>query len=210
MSLLIDVHTHTNRYSACSVTPPERVIPQAVAAGLQGLILTEHFCQWPQEELDALQEEAGETGFLLLSGFEYSSADGDILVYGLPAEDATLFQPYAEARAVLEEYHRRGAVCVGAHPTRAGLGFDESIVDLPLDALEVGSVNLEPHEQRLAEKLAKNLDMRPIAGSDSHRAEDIGRYATEFDLPVQSMADFVEAVRAGAFRPTGPRLEERQ
>jgi predicted metal-dependent phosphoesterase TrpH len=80
------------------------------------------------------------------------------------------------------------------------MGFDERIATLPLDAIEVRSVNLLEHEQRLALQLAGNLGFGAVAGSDAHQLHDVGRYATEFDDPIQSMSDLQEAVRHGRFR----------
>jgi len=106
--------------------------------------------------------------------------------------------PPAEAIAMAQA---RGAVCVAAHPTRAAMGFDEEILTLPLDAIEVRSVNLQPHEQRLAEMLAVQSGRAVIAASDAHRLADVGRYVTEFDDPIQSMSDLQKAFRRGRFRP---------
>jgi hypothetical protein len=80
------------------------------------------------------------------------------------------------------------------------MGFDERIATLPLDAIEVRSVNLLEHEQRLALHLAGNLGLRCVAGSDAHQLQDVGIYATEFEDPIQSMADLQDALRRGRFR----------
>ena len=94
-------------------------------------------------------------------------------------------------------------MCIAAHPTRAGLGFDERIYTLPLHALEVSSVNLKEHEQRLAASLANALKKPMMASSDAHHLQDVGRYATEFDDPIQSMTDLRQAIAQGRFRPAG-------
>lgn len=204
MGLLIDLHLHTRRHSACSMIDELRLIDCAVKAGLDGLVITDHHYQWSPAELEELKVASGHTGFLLLSAFEYSSAQGDILIYGLEPDQVATFVPGGQPDEMLARAQDLGAVCVAAHPTRAAIPFDERILEMPFDALEVKSVNLAPHEQRLAEKLARDLGRPMTTSSDAHRLEDVGRYATEFEEPIQNMADLQKSLRRGTFRPYKP------
>ncbi len=201
MSILIDIHLHTEKHSECSRIDASKLVERAVKAGLHGVIITEHHYQWSLDELEELNAEAREPGFLLLAGFEYSARQGDILVYGLEAVQSERFAPGEDAREVLSAFQGDGALCVAAHPTRAGLSYDENIGELGFDALEVRSVNLKPHEQRLAAGLATTLGLPALAASDAHRLEDVGAHALSFDAPIQSMADFLRAVREGRCQP---------
>lgn len=203
MSLRIDVHLHTRRYSGCSKLDPNRLIKQAVKVGLDGVVIMEHHHVWGQEELDELLDASGEQGFLLLSGFEYTSTQGDVLIYGLGPEEAEAFKPGGPPEEAIERAMGLGAVCVAAHPTRAGLGFDERILSLPLAAIEVQSVNLKEHEQRLAINLAKNIEIPAITGSDAHNLDDVGCFTTDFFDPIRSMPELKEALERGRFRPSG-------
>ena len=201
MGLRFDFHLHTSRYSGDSQMDPYKLIPQAVKAGLQGVVITEHHNVWPQDELEELVEVADVPGFTLLSGFEYTSLRGDILIYGLNQEQCATFVPgkldpvEAVARA-----HELGAACIAAHPTRQGLGFDERIIGLPVAALEVKSCNLNANEQRLGFKLAEQLGKPMTACSDAHRADDVGKFCTEFSVPITSMQSFVDALKQGRFK----------
>lgn len=201
MGLLIDLHLHTRRHSACSIIDEARLIDRAVKAGLDGLVITEHHYQWSRAELDELLAASSHPGFILLAAFEYSSARGDILIYGLEPEQVKEFVPGGEPDAALAKAQRMGAACIAAHPTRAAIPFDERILDMPFDALEVKSVNLAAHEQRLARKLAEDLGRAMTTSSDAHRLEDVGRYATEFQEPIHGMADLQKSLRRGTFRP---------
>lgn len=201
MGLMIDLHIHTKRYSACSVLDPERLIARAIEVGLDGLVLTEHHHQWTEDELAKLRESAQDPGFILLAGFEYTSTMGDILVYGLEAPHVADLTPNMEPGQAVELFNSKGAVCIAAHPTRAGISFDERLLSLPLVAIEACSVNLQPHEQSLAFNLAKNINMRTISASDAHRLQDVGRYATEFSVRVRSMTNLIAALQNGKFRP---------
>ena len=201
MALTIDIHVHTSRYSPCSVIDPDGLVKQAIKAGLDGVVITEHQYQWSRLDLDGLLERAGEPHFLLLAGFEYASVQGDILIYGLIPAQAHSFVPGMAPAQAVERAHELGATCIAAHPTRAGMGFDESIVGIPFDAIEVQSVNLKEHEQRLAMQLSADAGVPAIAASDAHQIHDVGRYATEFTDPVYSVVDLQDCIRRGRFRP---------
>ncbi|NIA13396.1 MAG: hypothetical protein GWP08_04890 [Nitrospiraceae bacterium] len=203
MGLLIDLHVHTRAHSGCSQIDPEALIRQAVKAGLHGVVITEHQYQWAESDLRALVDRSGEPNFLLLSGFEDMSTQGHILIYGMSAEHAESFPLGLAPEEVLEQAHELGAVCIAAHPTRAGVGFDERILSLPFDAIEIQSSNLRDHEHRLAARLASDTGLRPVATSDAHQLKNVGCYATEFDDPIQSMPDLLESLRCGRFRPVG-------
>lgn len=203
MEVLIDLHVHTRRYSECSNIDPFRLVGEAVRVGLDGLVLTEHHHQWEADELEELRRASVHPSFLLFSGMEYTSAQGDILIYGLSPETANTFPAFESAGEVVDRVRRLGGLCVAAHPTRAGMGFDSSILEIPFEAIEVRSVNLQPHEQQLARHLAGRLGCPGVAASDAHRLEDVGTYATAFDAPVRSMADLQERLRHGKFKMTG-------
>ena len=201
MGFLMDLHVHTRLYSPCSTIEPERLVAQAVRVGLDGLVITEHHYQWPEEDLATLLEYADAPDFVLLSGFEYASSCGDILIYGLTDSEADRFQPGLHPGEAIRRAHDLGGVCVAAHPTRAAMGFDEKIRTLPLDAIEVRSMNLNAYEQRLAIQLSTDLNLRPVAASDAHQINNVGCHATEFDYSIHSMENLQESLRRGKFRP---------
>ena len=209
MSMLLDIHLHTQRHSPCSYIDEFELIRKAIQAGLHGMVITDHHYQWSGEELEGLLRVSGAPGFLLLAGFEYTSARGDMLVYGLKPEHARQFELGEDPERVVDRIHALGGVCVAAHPTRAGLGYDERIAHMALDGIEVASVNLSGREQEMARGLADTLGLRPTASSDAHRLYDVGAYCTEFDGAIQDMADFCEAIREGRFRPGIPVMQRK-
>ena len=202
MGFLLDIHCHTRRHSGCSSIDEHQVINQAISRGLDGLILTEHHYQWSDEELDELRQAAGNPDFLLMAAFEYSSAKGDILVYGLQPDQVEQFEPGGDPEEMLRRAQELGAVCVAAHPTRRAIPFDQGCLRrMPINAVEVRSVNLRPFEQAEAEVLAGELGLPHTGASDAHRLEDVGAYATEFEAPIMDMAGFLNSLKRGAFRP---------
>ncbi len=199
MSLRIDLHVHTKLHSTCSQIDPAALVRQAVKAGLDGLVITEHQYQWDEADLRELVAASQTPHFLVLTGFEYWSGQGDILIYGLTQAQSREFAQGMPPNEAIRKAHAWGAVCIAAHPTRAGMGFDERIASLPFDAIEIRSCNLQAHEQRLAAQLASDLGFKAVAASDAHQLANVGRYATRFDTPIQTMADLQEALRNGTF-----------
>jgi predicted metal-dependent phosphoesterase TrpH len=201
MALLFDFHLHTRRYSADSTLDPKKLIGRAVRAGLDGVVITEHHHIWDPSELEELVADGPAPGFILLSGFEYTSTAGDILIYGLVPDQCAAFVPgKLTPDQAVDRARSLGAACVAAHPTRQGLGFDETIFTLPLQGMEVASCNLTDNEQRLAGKLAHDLSVPATASSDAHRIDDVGRYATLFTGGVRTIAEFSRALKCGQFR----------
>jgi predicted metal-dependent phosphoesterase TrpH len=199
MGQRFDLHLHTRRYSACSVIDPDQLVRLAARAGLDGVVITEHHKIWPRGEIAELLEKAAVPGFMVLAGFEYTSAAGDVLIYGLEPGMEEAFEPGGDPAEAVARAHDLGAACVAAHPTRAGLSFGPEIAGIPFDALEVKSSNLLEHEQRLAIGLAKAIGKPGIAASDAHQPRDIGRFHTVFTVPVTGMPDLQEALRHGTF-----------
>jgi predicted metal-dependent phosphoesterase TrpH len=198
----LDIHLHTRRHSGDSLLDERQLVTQALRAGLNGVVITEHHFQWPDDELAELRRDiVAPPGFVLLSGFEYSSRKGDILVYGLDHTWAQRYAPGREPDEMLRIFQEAGAVCIAAHPTRERIPFDDRILDMPFQGLEVESCNMAGHEQRLARKLAAGMNLPMTASSDAHRIEDLGAYATSFEGRIESMSDFVDCVRRGAFAP---------
>jgi predicted metal-dependent phosphoesterase TrpH len=200
MAFRIDLHMHTRRHSVCSAIDPHRVIEKALEAGLDAIVITEHHYQWPQEELDELVEAAGTPELCVMAGFEYTSSKGDVLIYGLEPRHATLFRPGGPPEDAVARARDLGGACIAAHPTRAGMDFDERIYSMPFAGIEICSMNLKPHERELARQMAEHACVPPTASSDAHRIEDLGRFATLFDTPIGSTFELKDALNHGRFR----------
>ena len=195
-----DLHIHTRRHSSCSSIDPAALIPAALRAGLDGIVITEHEYQWSEAEIEALRSQSPIPVFPVLSGFEYRTVRGDLLVYGLQEDAYKDFTPGMTPQEASAKVTALGGVCIAAHPTREGLDFDLAIADTQLAAIEVCSVNLRNHERRLAINLSNALHIPYVAASDAHALADVGRYASEFEPPMSTMTELQNALRNGKFR----------
>src|SRR5690242_19015870 len=118
----IDHHLHTRRYSPDSSIDPEELVEQAQHIGLNGVVITEHGCFWPEDELAELNRPGGP---LVLAGAEISALEGHFLVYGLPTLDET--PPGVPLADLLRVVRGHGAAIVAAHPFRSGHDFDQIV-----------------------------------------------------------------------------------
>ena len=75
-----DLHLHTSRHSPDSVIDPFELLDRARAAGLDGVVITEHDYLWPEDELDELRAAAPD--LVVLSGVEVTGAAGTCCATG--------------------------------------------------------------------------------------------------------------------------------
>jgi predicted metal-dependent phosphoesterase TrpH len=201
-----DLHLHTSRHSPDSVTDPFDLLKSAIAAGLDGVVLTEHDHMWTEPELDELR--AAVPGLVILAGIEVTGRGGDVLVYGVT-------NPFALPRGIAwgelcREVHRQGGAAVAAHPHRWGQPFEKLLKDqkAELDGIEVMSNNMDGElREKAAELLKKYPHFAQLGNSDSHAPSTVGCCYTDFDARIRTNADLVAAIRGrkGTARVNGER-----
>lgn len=194
-----DHHMHTLRHSPDSQMDPLLLIERARQVGLDGFVITEHDYQWEADELAELAALAAP--LRVFSGAEISAREGHLLVYGLPTlDDVPAGVSLAELLAVVRRHH---AAIVAAHPFRWDQPFEAIIADhgLVFDALELVSNNVTRETRSKTAAVLKKHGMAATGSSDAHDLDVVGCYFTEFDAAIDSMAEFVAALRQGRGRP---------
>jgi predicted metal-dependent phosphoesterase TrpH len=194
-----DHHLHTARHSPDSNIDPLELIDKACRIGLDGVVITEHDYQWEPGELAELAALAAP--LRVFSGAEISAIEGHFLVYGLPTLDDA--PPGIEVAELLRVVRGHRAAIVGAHPFRWDQPFDEIIAEHGpvFDALEFVSNNVSPETRRKTEALLRKYPMGATGSSDAHEIATLGCYHTEIARPINTMADFVAAIRDRVIRP---------
>jgi len=193
--LLIDLHVHTSRHSACGRGEPEEMATAAQRFGLDALVFTEHHVRWGREELAELQRAFPRVK--LFAGVEITSEEaGDLLVIGAHGRD--WFAPRMPAGDVVAEAHARGGIVIAAHPFRPGYPSDR-LDQLALDGIEVHSVHMHQEAHERAARLAERCGLRQVSTSDAHSPEMVGLYALRLDRPAASEQELAEMVLAGAY-----------
>jgi predicted metal-dependent phosphoesterase TrpH len=189
-----DLHMHTARHSPDADSDPFELVRAAVAAGLNGIVITEHDYMWPDAELEELRAAAPE--LVILGGVEVTARGGDVLCYGIT-------NPFALPRGIgwpelCREVHKQGGACVAAHPNRWGQPFEKLVREQnpELDGIEVMSNNMDPGlRARAAELLKKYPHFAQLGNSDSHQPNTVGCCCTVFEVPVRTNAELVAAIR---------------
>lgn len=201
----IDLHIHTAPLSACSYIDPQELLHEARRLKLDGICLTEHQVVWNRAEVDRL---AAEGGIRILRGNEFTTNQGDILVFGF-YEDIKELLILQELR---EKVTAAGGYMIAAHPFRGfktfGIGQLQMTVEQAskrkmlqfVDAVEVGNGKLAPDENEMARKVAEKLDLPGTGGSDAHRVDEIGTYVTVFEKEIESEIELVQELHAGRFK----------
>lgn len=194
--MLIDIHLHSSRHSACSGAAPVELVRAAAGKNLQGVVLTEHHYLWPKEELNALRKEA-ELGphFLLLAGQEVETDIGHLLVFGAGRSIRSKLK-LRELRRLFPE-----AALVWAHPFRGSEPLPEELLNPDLDAVEILNTNHTAKEHYRALELWHRCRFTAVAGSDAHEPRRAGVFPTDFDHPVKTARELAREIRAGRCRP---------
>ncbi len=201
----IDLHIHTAPLSACSYIDPQELIQEARRLKLDGICLTEHQVVWNRAEVDRLAEEAG---IRIFRGNEFTTNQGDILVFGFYEDIKELL--------ILQELRKKvtaaGGYMIAAHPFRGfktfGIGQLQMTVEQAskrkmlqfVDAVEVGNGKLAPDENEMARKVAEKLDLPGTGGSDAHRVDEIATWVTVFENDIMDENELLQELHAGRFK----------
>jgi len=190
---LVDMHIHTN-YSMDSVFTLEETLIELDGV-VDALIITDHntMGNFSKEILQGLESKYDMRIFS--SSVEISTAQGDILAYGISAVPSHNLRP----DEVIEIIHSENGLAVAAHPFTL-LGLGDLIYDLDLDALEINGLRPK-HANNLAKEAAKSMGLPCIGGSDSHNRFQVGTCVTEFPKRVDSLREIIDFVKKGKCTP---------
>jgi predicted metal-dependent phosphoesterase TrpH len=203
----VDLHVHTYPASSCSTIAYRDLIARCREQRLGAVALTNH---GDVDDNRRLEGPLAEVGTVLVHGVEISTLCGDFLVYSPDLEYLAGFRDVqaVPAAGTIAEH----AAVVWAHPA-AGGGRSGSIyysslaeqVSMLIDAVEVWNGNWTDDQYvDTAARIAHDLGLPATGGSDAHRADRIGRCATEIEGDVRSTADVVAAIKAGTVAPVAP------
>ena len=195
MTLKLDLHTHTGRYSPCSRLSPRELCETALARGLDAVTITEHHHQWSPDEIAELQ--ACYPALKLYAGVEITCTDGhDYVVLGL---EAGPYHPnpisYARLQALLEDRRRAGALVFAflAHGFR--FSDDEHGLDTAaVEGIEMASPNILARPQpadgpvtiaraELYRRWQQRKGWIPLYNSDAHSTTMLGQFYNLVDAP---------------------------
>jgi len=201
-SVVFDIHVHTS-ISPCSVLPLADILAHARGLGLDGVCVTDHNTMAVAGQL---REGVQKDGLVVLVGMEYSTPDGQFLLFG-PFED---LRQGLGARKLLEIVDERGGAAVAAHPFRMIRPVARHLLAGGLcHALETVNGGNTHAENQLAMEAAKCLGLPGIGASDAHALPALGRAATVIEAKIETRDDLVRAIRAGNVQPLNGCLQQK-
>jgi predicted metal-dependent phosphoesterase TrpH len=207
--MLIDLHTHTRRYSWDATLTPDELVDLSRAAGLDGVCLTEHDFFWDHDDVRELSRRHR---FLVLPGVEINTEDGHLVCFGLNAYVFGMHRSYELA----VHLRRARGVMIAAHPYRRQMppaNFDElgalkALIKATHNpaykfcaAMETNNGRGTPAENDFSLRVATRYGLPATGASDAHSASDIGKCATEFTRRIDGLDDLIGALKDGSFRP---------
>lgn len=197
--MLIDIHVHSDN-SSCSTMPIEDILNHAREFGLDGVCITDHDTT---AVLSQIREGFQPDGLLVLVGMEYSTPQGDYLVFG----DVESLETGMDAPMMMTRVREAGGAVVAAHPFRGWRPSDPSVItEDQCAAIEVVNGRNTDMDDYFAEGLAAKNGMARTGGSDAHTLEELGQFPTRFHVPINTRNDLVEALKHGLCEPA--RLKE--
>ncbi|MCF6291191.1 MAG: PHP domain-containing protein [Desulfobacterales bacterium] len=191
-----DLHVHST-VSSCSRLTLEQIVNHAAARGLDGVCITDHDSMAAGEHI---AEGPQENGLCIIIGMEYTTAEGDFLLFG-PFEEMV---SGLSAPELLRRVEAAGGVAVAAHPCRPARATSEELIAAGLCRIVEGlnGRNQDRDNQRISD-WQKRYSIRQVGGSDAHTLEELGRMATRFDQPIRNRADLIQALKRGGYAPVG-------
>ncbi|HKL42367.1 MAG TPA: PHP domain-containing protein [Clostridia bacterium] len=201
--MIIDMHIHEKNGSLDSQLSIEEAIQEAEEKNIDGLCFTDHDSLYLRNHIEEYQQT---TKVLLIVGVEIYTLDGDLLCYGLDE----LPKERMSAEETIAFVHKRGGVCIAAHPYRNNnRGLKDKILSLQhLDAIEVLNGRTLPLNNNIAYQKSKQNDLRQCGGSDAHQVGEVGKMGTYFNTDIRHELDFINAIKTGQFYPVA--LETRE
>jgi predicted metal-dependent phosphoesterase TrpH len=192
-----DLHVHT-ALSPCAQMDIRDIITRAGDLGLNGVCITDHNTMDIRHNL---AEGIQDNGVCVIFGMEYSTLQGDFLIFG-PFED---LPPDLSATRLLNTVRDDAGVAVAAHPFRKERPVDEALIRQGLcRVIECVNGRNRPSENMKTEAWRRCYSVAACGGSDAHTLDELGTFATRLLVPVQTRDDLIRALKEGSCQPEIP------
>jgi predicted metal-dependent phosphoesterase TrpH len=181
----VDLHVHT-AYSPDAAINPKTIVEQLNAHPfIKAIAITDHNTL---EGYYKVQELASTyPDMLIIPGVEIGTIEGDIIVLGVTELPP---KPWS-ASNIIDFAKGRNALTIAAHPYR-GAGIGDAAKKYSLNAIETLNGISQPHINKQAENLAKEMRLPGVAGSDAHQPHELWTVYTE----IQASSDIDEILSA--------------
>jgi hypothetical protein len=173
-----DLHVHTI-YSKCSNLKPAILLKLAKKLKFDGIAVTDHNTIKGSLAASKLNKDKD---LEIITGSEIGTTQGNILAYYINEDIKS-----RSLLDVLDEIKKQGGIAAVAHPFRTSLHdkhrfrYPIKKIKSKIDAIEAFNARNLPGNNKRAIKIADELSIPKIAGSDAHFAFEFGKAYTIFD-----------------------------
>jgi predicted metal-dependent phosphoesterase TrpH len=168
----IDMHVHTR--GSDGVSSAEEIARAAVAAGLDGICITDHHHTYTPEGVE-VAVACRAVGLRVYHGCEYTTAEGHCLVYGVDVDQLN-FGRYPAMQDVIDRVDAVEGIAIPAHPYHGYKTLLGDKVRALKNLIAVEGLNGQVEVQAAAQnqhamQMAWEEGLMVLGGSDAHFAQ---------------------------------------
>jgi predicted metal-dependent phosphoesterase TrpH len=180
-----DLHIHTTSSPDASI-PPKTIVHQLHAHQyIKAIAITDHNTTEGYHKVQKLASPYED--ILIIPGAEITTTEGDIIILGTTELPPKPWTP----KNVINFAKQKNSLTIAAHPYRAH-GLRDQAKNYNFDAIETLNGISTPQANKMAENLAKTMNLPGVAGSDAHRENEMWTVYTE----IQASSDINEILKA--------------
>lgn len=184
-----DLHLHTN-YSSDAEIRPKIIVNQLFShPTIKAVAITDHNTVRGYEEVQKLVSPHRD--ILVIPGVEISAEGGDIIILGVTELPPRPWSP----ENIIDFAREREGLTIAAHPYRA-CGLGDQVRKFNFDAIEVLNGISSNQANKMARKLAEDMVLPGVAGSDAHRMNEMWSVYTEVQASLD-MNEILKAIKGG-------------
>jgi predicted metal-dependent phosphoesterase TrpH len=192
--ICVDMHLHTRFSFDASISP--KYVADALNAHpvIKGVAVTDH--NTLEGYFHVRRFAATYPDVVIIPGVEVGTMLGDVIVLGVEEKPAY----WSTLESVVDFAQARNGVIVVPHPYRGG-GIRDAAKKIPngLGAIEVVNPDATTEENKLAEALAKTVNLPGVAGSDAHHVYQMWKAYTEVDAN-PNVDSILRAIQSGSVK----------
>jgi predicted metal-dependent phosphoesterase TrpH len=202
VKLKIDFHVHTNA-SKDGVSSIKEIVAVAKRRGLDGFAITDHDVVFSTEKAEEISKESG---MVVLPGVEVSTKAGHLILID-PEKAVEKGLTIYEVVDLVKSWKSPVIIPHPADPLSHGLGEEvvKSIRHLN-PAIEVFNASTLFIYNNRAKRIAKELGLYEVGGSDAHVASAVGCAYTIVEVEERKGDDVIESLRGGKTQAFGKRM----
>jgi predicted metal-dependent phosphoesterase TrpH len=192
-----DLHVHST-HSDDGRQTVEEILKRCEELGIGAVAITDH---------NTLKAHTGEkhegTNVIIIPAMELTTEDGHVLAYGLTEE----IPRGLTANETIQRIHAVEGIAIAPHAYRlwSGLGED-NIRSNHFDAIETINGRSRKGANNKAKRLAKELGLPGVGGSDAHNVASIGRACTEVPDDCRTPGEIIKAIKDNRCEAVGTDL----